>query len=160
MAPRSRPLEQSLGWAKCSTQTYVEGPKFFLEPDYFNILFQPKGFYSQHSLVRKSDASPLDLGIVWSIHEYVRWRLTTLMSIVVCVRFSQFVDHCITFVYNKRSSWWWELKGCSLKVVCDLKWFLAYNIHIQVWNLQLWKIKENLWAPFQEFIRYSFSFKK
>jgi hypothetical protein len=35
-----------------------------LTMDYFNILFQPKGFSSRHSLVQKSDASPLDLGIV------------------------------------------------------------------------------------------------
>ena len=34
--------------------------------DYFNILFQPKGFSSRHSLVQKSEASPLDLGIVWT----------------------------------------------------------------------------------------------
>jgi hypothetical protein len=32
--------------------------------DYVNILFHPKDFSSRHSLVHKSDASPLDLGIV------------------------------------------------------------------------------------------------
>jgi hypothetical protein len=31
---------------------------------YFDILFQPKGFSSRHSLVQKSDASPLDLGTI------------------------------------------------------------------------------------------------
>ena len=35
-----------------------------LQVDYFNIKFQPKDFSSRHSLVEKSDASPLDLGIV------------------------------------------------------------------------------------------------
>ena len=39
-------------------------PNFFLETSYFNILFQPTGLSSRHSLVRKSDASPLNLGTV------------------------------------------------------------------------------------------------
>ena len=60
--------------------------------NYFNVLFEPKGFSSQQSLVQKSDASPLDFGhslnrplvhpmrlvgnnLVWP-HElsYVSWR--------------------------------------------------------------------------------------
>ena len=64
-APRVRPLEPSLGRAKCSTQISSRGWTF-LEANYFNINSQPKGFSSRHSLVRKSDASPLHLGIVWS----------------------------------------------------------------------------------------------
>ena len=35
-----------------------------LQVDFFNILFQPKGLSSQHTLVQKSDTSPLNFGIV------------------------------------------------------------------------------------------------
>ena len=40
--------------------------ELFLEAIYFNKIVEPKGFSSRHSLVLKSDASPLNLGIVWS----------------------------------------------------------------------------------------------
>ena len=38
--------------------------ELFLEADYFKILSEPKGLSSRHSLVWKSDASPLNLGLV------------------------------------------------------------------------------------------------
>jgi hypothetical protein len=35
-----------------------------LHVDYLNVFIQPKGLSSRHSLVQKSDASPLNLGIM------------------------------------------------------------------------------------------------
>jgi hypothetical protein len=73
--PRWQHFKKSYG-AKSSTSRAKFGSSKMLDPnfrreaepflimDYFNILFQPKGFSSQHSLVHNSDASPLDLGIV------------------------------------------------------------------------------------------------
>jgi hypothetical protein len=45
---------------------------------------------------------------------------------VVCVHFSQLVDNCVTSIYNGAHGGG-SLKVCSLKVVCVLKWFLAYR---------------------------------
>ena len=55
------PLDSSFEASQVRTMT---GQR--LQMDYFNIFFQPKGFSSRYSLVQKNDASPLDLGIVWT----------------------------------------------------------------------------------------------
>ena len=61
---KSSASRAKFGLPKILDPNFRQEAELCLEADYFNILFEPKGFSSRHGLVRKRDASPLDSGIV------------------------------------------------------------------------------------------------
>ena len=62
---KSSTSRAKFGSSKMLDPNFRREAKLFLEADYFSILFQPKSFSSRHSLVWKSDASPLS----WALCE-------------------------------------------------------------------------------------------
>jgi len=110
---KGRRLQKSLGgstsrklWRQeFGLSSKMLNPNFYREAKHFSIeifkiwqwiilifIFQPKGFSSWHSLVQKSDASPLDLGIVWTGPNFLHYIAST--------RGDHFVKHIQNFIYD------------------------------------------------------------